>query len=179
MKKLLQYTPFLLITCVTVALFIKVNQNGKDAANGLLSDSLMVGKQVADYPLEVIAAGKGEKLTVDSYKGGYTVINFFASWCISCLHEHQYVKQLKGESGLKIVGIAWRDKKQDALDWLKQNGNPYDKVGLDNMGKFGILMGVSGIPETYLLDKNGKIVLHLARTITQSDVDLIREEVKK
>ena len=166
---------------MSATLFVKVNQNGKDAGKEFLSESQMVGKQVADFPVDVIFPKNavGLKLNNESYKGGFTVINLFASWCIACLHEHQYIKQLKGTKNLKIIGIAWRDKKDEALGWLKTNGNPYDKVGLDNQGKFGILMGVTGIPETFLIDENGKILKHFARVITKDDIEQIKEQVER
>ncbi len=176
MKKFLQYAPFLLILSVSATLFVKVNQNGKDAANGFLDGSQMVGKKVADYPMEVIFPKKG-KITTASFEGGYTVINLFASWCTACLYEHRFIKELKGIKGLKIIGVAWRDKDADALEWLNRNGNPYQMVGADNQGKFGIMMGVTGIPETFLIDKNGKILLHIARTVTEDDIKQIKEVV--
>jgi cytochrome c biogenesis protein CcmG/thiol:disulfide interchange protein DsbE len=179
MKKLIQYIPFLLILCVASVLFIKVNMEGKDAGDSLFGEEQMTGKKVADYALDkILPANNPGKIDQGSYKGRYTVINLFASWCTACLYEHKFVKGLKDIKGVNVIGIAWRDKKEDALDWLAKNGDPYNEVGLDNQGKFGILMGVTGIPETFLIDKNGIIIKHYARTITEDDIKEIREQIK-
>lgn len=182
MKKFIQYIPFLLILSVSVMLFIKVNQDGNKAGQSLLSESQMVGKPIADMELENISPGaSGDKIGPETFKnakGEYTVINLFASWCTACLYEHKFVKTLKG-SGINIIGVAWRDKREDALDWLEKNGNPYDKVAWDGQGKFGIMLGVTGIPETYLVGPDGVIVMHFARTITEDDIKVIKAKAKK
>ncbi len=174
MRKLLPYTPFLIILCITVLLFVKVTQSGRNN-DSIHFDEIMVGKKIADMELETLT---GQKLNMNSYIGKYTVVNLFASWCTSCLYEHPLISTLKGERGVQLIGIAWRDKKQDTSQWLKQNGNPYNEVALDEMGKYGILLGVTGIPETFLVDPQGVIVMHIRGTVMNEDLQAIISKIK-
>ena len=178
MKKFVQYIPFLLILSLTILLFIKVNEEGKQAGQGLVGDSPMVGRQVADMELETLFP-EGGKINSATYQGKFTVVNLFASWCIACLYEHKLFSRLKDNKDVNLVGISWRDKAEDTKGWLEQNGNPYDVVGLDSQGKYGILMGVTGIPETFVVNKEGKIIKHIRGTIGVQDIAEIKEEAAK
>ena len=85
------------------------------------------------------------------------IINIFASWCAPCKVEHPFLMQLKKKK-IKIIGINYKDNKKNAKVFLKKYGNPYQKVLLDNKGELSINLGAYGVPETYLVDKNFKII---------------------
>ncbi len=176
MKKLLHYIPFLIILCTTILLFVRVNQSGKDAGAELFGSSQMVGKQVADMELDTIFPKNG-KIEPGSYQGKYTVLNMFASWCVACLEEHKIFGEFKG-SKIELVGIAWRDKQEDTKEWLKRHGNPFKTVGADVLGKYGILMGVTGIPETFLIDPKGKIIMHFKGPLMKENIEEIKNKVE-
>jgi cytochrome c biogenesis protein CcmG/thiol:disulfide interchange protein DsbE len=177
MKKFARYIPFLIILTVTILLFIRVNQEGKNAGRNLIGSSPMIGKQVTDMELDTIFPAKG-KLGEATYKGKYTVLNMFASWCVACLEEHPLLTGLKG-SGMQVVGIAWRDNAEDTKRWLERNGNPFKIVGEDNMGKYGILMGVTGIPETFVVGPEGKILKHYKGPLLENNIQEINDLVGK
>lgn len=100
----------------------------------------------------------------------HTLINVFASWCISCRREHKYLMKLKREGKLQIVGINYKDTKQDALNFLDRLGNPYHYVVADN-GKIGFDYGVYATPESFLVDKNGIIKYKRVGVLNESIIN--------
>lgn len=171
MKKLLPYLPLSLVVIITIILFIKVNFEGKNAAEYKFGNSPMVGNQIQGFELDLLYK-KNKKLTEEDFldTNNYTILNLFASWCLACLHEHQLFKKIDNKN-IKLYGVAWRDKKQDTKEWLSKHGNPYNKVALDYTGKFGVSLGVTGIPETLIIDKNGKIIKHYRGAISNAEID--------
>jgi cytochrome c biogenesis protein CcmG, thiol:disulfide interchange protein DsbE len=99
------------------------------------------------------------------------VVNFFASWCAPCLAEHPLFTRLKDREGTVLIGIAWKNKREDALAWLKRLGDPFKAAGLDLSGKTGLDWGLSGVPETYAIDGNGIVRLHFRGPITERDLN--------
>lgn len=91
-------------------------------------------------------------------KGKAQIVNFFASWCIPCLAEHPLITELSKRSDVVINGIAYSDKPENIKKWLKKHGNPYARVGVDLGRRIGIDWGVTGVPETYIVNAQGKIV---------------------
>jgi DsbE subfamily thiol:disulfide oxidoreductase len=89
-------------------------------------------------------------------KGKVTLVNFFASWCVDCLAEHRYLARLSGK-GAVLAGIDYKDVPANGQAWLAKNGNPYDVIAVDRDGRTGIDFGVYGVPETYVIDKQGVI----------------------
>ena len=83
------------------------------------------------------------------------VLSFFATWCIPCRDEHKYINQLSKDNNIKIIGINYKDKPDQAITWLKEFENPYYKVITDPKGKIAIDWGVYGIPETFLVSSKG------------------------
>ncbi|MEM7221769.1 MAG: DsbE family thiol:disulfide interchange protein [Pseudomonadota bacterium] len=95
--------------------------------------------------------------TADLTNGKVTLVNFFASWCVPCQVEHPLFMQLAAQGKVELVGIAYRDKRADTRNWLKALGNPYSKIGVDQNGRTAIEWGVSGVPETFVIDREGRI----------------------
>ena len=95
----------------------------------------------------------------DLKKNKFTLINFFASWCAPCRTEHKYLLSLTSKNkDIKIVGINFKDKKKNAINFLEELGNPYNFVGKDEDGKISILFGIYGIPESILIDSNLTVI---------------------
>tara|TARA_B100000609_G_scaffold169927_1_gene144205 strand:+ start:47 stop:559 length:513 start_codon:yes stop_codon:yes gene_type:complete len=88
----------------------------------------------------------------------FSLINYWASWCAPCRVEHSELMQLSRKENLNIIGINFKDKKGEAEQFLKELGNPYDYLLIDQDGKFSINLGVYGIPESILLNKDLKIM---------------------
>ena len=91
-------------------------------------------------------------------KGQVVAINFFASWCVPCRAEHPLLKKLGDEAGIPVLGLAWKDKKDALQAFLGELGNPYARIGTDDNGRIGIVdFGITGVPETFIIDKQGII----------------------
>ena len=101
-----------------------------------------------------------EEINEQSLKNfNFTLVNFWASWCLPCLVEHPILMALRGKENLTIIGINYKDNKEDASEFLREHGDPYDFIGIDKDGFFGIEMGITGVPETFVVDENGKVMI--------------------
>lgn len=90
-------------------------------------------------------------------KGRVTVLNVFASWCVPCREEAPQLARLARARGVRLIGIAYKDKPRAARAFLDDVGNPYERIGLDADGRAGIEWGISGVPETFVIDGHGTI----------------------
>ena len=90
-------------------------------------------------------------------KGKVWLLNVWASWCVACREEHPVLVELAKSGVVPIVGLNYKDERRDGLRWLAQYGDPYRLSAYDYDGRIGIDYGVYGVPETYLIDKNGII----------------------
>ncbi len=98
-----------------------------------------------------------ETVTPDNLEGDF-ILNVWASWCITCLIEHPYLMYLNN-NGITVIGLNYKDDKEDALSWLKKYGNPYKKIVHDYKGTLALDLGVTGAPETFLVS-DGEIIVH-------------------
>ncbi len=94
----------------------------------------------------------------DDYAGDYALVNVWATWCVGCRQEHDYLMQLAANDVIPIYGLNWRDRREDALDWLNRLGDPYIASGYDGDGRAGIDWGVYGAPETFLISPQGTVL---------------------
>ncbi len=111
------------------------------------------------------------KLITDEDLEGDYIINIWASWCITCRIEHPYLMSLSNKK-ISVIGINYKDERNDAIDWLKRFGDPYKIIIYDFKGSLALDLGVTGAPETFLVN-NGKIVAHYQGEINE----LIWEDV--
>jgi cytochrome c biogenesis protein CcmG/thiol:disulfide interchange protein DsbE len=96
-------------------------------------------------------------LGTEELKGKVWILNVWASWCVACLEEHPILVEFSKRNVLPIYGLNYKDRREDALDWLGKHGNPYTLSIQDGDGRVGIDYGVYGVPETYVIDRNGVI----------------------
>jgi cytochrome c biogenesis protein CcmG, thiol:disulfide interchange protein DsbE len=128
---------------------------------GLTNDPRALPSALVDKPLPafnlppVRAEERGFKH--DDVKGEVALINVFASWCISCRVEHPTLMRLADEKRVPLYGVDWRDKREDGAAWLAAFGDPFKLVGEDQNSKLAIELGVTGAPETYVIDHTGRI----------------------
>jgi len=120
-----------------------------------IRESALIGKPVPRFDLAgVRPADLGLKST--DLHGQPVLVNVFASWCVACRSEHAMLLYLKRE-GVVIHGLDWKDQPADGAKWLSDMGDPYQLVGNDLSGRTGIDFGVTGVPETFLIDRHGKV----------------------
>jgi len=148
----------------------------RDDVNAL--PSTMEGRQVP--ALNVLPLGDLPTFTAeDLIKPEVKLVNFWASWCAPCRVEHPNLRTLAG-LGVPIYGVNYKDKDDKGLKFLAELGNPYASVGKDQQGREAINWGVYGIPETFVIDGKGKIVLRFAGPITKRQLaDTILPAIKK
>jgi len=117
-------------------------------------------------------AGLGDRpgLARNEFAGQVVLINFFASWCIPCRTEHPLLMRLSDELKTPVYGIDYKDKPEDAARFLSELGNPFSRIGADRDGRVGIDFGVYGVPETYVIDKAGRIRLRHVGPLAPADV---------
>jgi len=98
-------------------------------------------------------------LTKKDFAGQVTILNVFGSWCVACLVEHPKLMEVGKTSTAQLVGLNWNDSpREKALNWLSRHGDPFDRVIFDPFGELVIALGVTGAPETFIIDKSGRIV---------------------
>ncbi len=129
-------------------------------AFGLTKDPKELPSQLIDRPLPQFALpgvepGSTGFATV-ALKGEPALLNVFASWCAACPQEHPVLTRISNE-GFPVFGIAWKDKPQDTRDWITRFGNPYKAIAADESGRTAIDLGITGVPETFIVDKNGRV----------------------
>mgnify|MGYP003630145072 CR=1 FL=1 len=130
-------------------------------ATGLTKDphalpTMMVDRPMPEFELQPLDA-QMPNLTNDALRGGVTLVNVFGSWCVSCVAEHPMLMELNQSGLVTIHGVDWRDEAADGKAWLDRYGNPYTSVGLDADSRLAIDLGVTGAPETFLVDADGRV----------------------
>jgi cytochrome c biogenesis protein CcmG/thiol:disulfide interchange protein DsbE len=100
----------------------------------------------------------GTIVSSEDYAGRIALVNVWATWCVGCRHEHDFLLTLAAREDIPIYGLNWRDDREDALLWLQQLGNPYVASAFDADAKVGIDWGVYGAPETFLIGPDGTVL---------------------
>lgn len=118
--------------------------------------SPLIGKPAPAFHLSLLD-DPGREATEALFKGRFTLLNVWASWCASCLEEHPFLLELARRGELQIVGLNYKDEREAARRWLSLHGNPYHFVLFDPEGKVALDYGVYGVPETFLIDPQGTI----------------------
>ncbi|MGJ4943585.1 DsbE family thiol:disulfide interchange protein [Bradyrhizobium sp. HKCCYLS1011] len=111
--------------------------------------------------------GKDAGFSNTDLKGGVMLLNVFASWCPGCRVEHPMLLKLAETSGIPIFGLNWKDTRSDGARWLARHGSPYTRVGSDEPGRVGIDFGVTGVPETFVIDRTGRIRFRYPGPLTE------------
>lgn len=131
--------------------------------------SALIDKPVPAFALPPLK-GDGE-VTAAGLAGQVAVVNFFASWCVPCRAEHPILMRLAAREKPLLVGIAYKDKPDESRRFLANLGDPYARIGIDAAGRTGIDFGVYGVPETYVVDRMGRIRKRFVGPLTADSVD--------
>ena len=118
--------------------------------------SPLVNKAAPQFKLQQLAAAD-QAFSPADMKGQVWMLNVWASWCVACRVEHPLLVELSRAKVLPVVGLDYKDQRPDALGFLQKNGDPYNLSAMDLDGRVGIDYGVYGVPETFIIDKNGVI----------------------
>ena len=172
MKKIVLILPLILLTiiCLFFLLFILLEKNPNEPPSALLYKDLPTFTSNNLY-------NKNINLGSNDLKEKYTLINFFASWCTPCRVEHHFFFEIKKENpDLFILGLAPKDDPNDSKKYLEEECNPYSCVGLDQDGKIAFEFGVFGLPETFIVNSDGKIIFKHTGPLTK---EIIKNEITK
>lgn len=132
--------------------------------------SVLIDRPAPDFTLPGLRDGEGE-VSAGQFAGRPWILNVWASWCAGCRTEHPLIEQLARRDDVVMVGLNWKDERNDALRWLRQFGDPYHAIATDVDGRVVVQYGVTGAPETFVIDAAGVIRHKFIGPLTPRDVD--------
>lgn len=138
--------------------------------NPSVISSALIGKPVPQFNLGTLMDEKA-RFTEADLKGHVSVVNVFASWCLPCRAEQPVIMMMAKETKAEFYAINYKDTREAARDFLNVEGNPYRKAGADQLGRAAIEWGIYGVPETFIVDKDGIIRYRHAGPITRDDAE--------
>ena len=151
------FIPFLIIIGL-FSLFFVLLVSDRDPAD---IKNVQVGRPVPEFSLSPLPTGSTTTVDHTILKSDETtIVNFFASWCVPCRAEHESLMQLAEREGVRLIGVAYKDKPADSIRFLEELGNPFRQYGSDLNGDVGIDFGITGVPESYIIDNAGNIRFH-------------------
>ena len=136
--------------------------------------SVMIDKPAPVFDLPAIE-GREIGLSTADLEGEVSLVNFFGSWCVACRIEHPLLMELSASGEIPIYGVDWKDPPGAGAAWLERFGDPYTKIGDDAAGRVAIDFGITGAPETFVIDKKARIRLKYAGPITP---DIWEQDIK-
>jgi len=156
--------PVLVFVMVAVGLGIGLTRNLQEIPSAL------IGKPVPEFSLPPVD-GRTLGLASSGLEGEVSLVNVFASWCTACRYEHPSFMRLAGSGVVSIHGLNYKDRPADAAKWLDYLGDSYTRTGADLDGRVGIEWGVYGVPETFVISKDGVIVHKHIGPVTANDLE--------
>ena len=150
MKSLKFILPLLLFVGLALILAAGLGRDPKEVPSPL------IGKPAPAFTLARLDDAQ-QSIKRDDLLGKVWVLNVWASWCVACREEHPLLVDFARRKTVPVYGLNYKDKRADGQRWLAQFGNPYDASLFDSDGKVGIDFGVYGVPETFIIDKQGVI----------------------
>ena len=171
-KKIIKISITIFFLFITLVFLIGLNKSS------IYDTKDLVGKQLENIKLDNFNENK--ILTEsDLKKNDFTLINFWASWCGPCRKEHPTLLRLNRINNLTILGVNFKDKKENAKKFLNELGNPYDILAKDELGKNSVHFGIYGIPESILIDKDLTVVKKFVGPISKNEFNYIVKKVEK
>ena len=168
MQKIIKITIIFLLIFILGIFFLSLNKNLNYNTESLIGNKL--------GEIELVSFEDDSIFTNDDFKkNSFTLINFWASWCAPCRIEHPQLMELSKENNIKILGVNFKDKKINALKFLKDLGDPYEYLTRDSNGKQSVNFGIYGIPESILIDNKLTIIKKFVGPLTKQDLNNIKE----
>ncbi len=130
--------------------------------------SMLIDRAAPDFALPPIE-GRTRGFSTEDLKGKVSMVNIFGSWCATCEIEHPVLMEIAGENVVPIYGLDWKDKPGEGAEWLAKRGDPYSAIGDDADGRVAIDFGVTGAPETFVIDAEGRVRHKHVGEITRED----------
>ena len=160
-RRLFYLLPVALFAILAVGLYIGLGLDPRETAFPLKDEA------PPSFSLAPLYEGEPGLSDADLRTGKVVVLNFFASWCAPCKVEHPYLMHLATRDDVVLMGIDYKDTPETARAWLRQSGNPFTLIGRDDDGRTGIDWGIAGVPETFILNAEGRVVYRQQGPINQ------------
>jgi cytochrome c biogenesis protein CcmG/thiol:disulfide interchange protein DsbE len=141
--------------------------------------SALIGKPAPQLALPALDGANRPALDPASFKGNVTLVNVWASWCAPCRVEHPLLVRLAKDQRIRVAGINYKDQPANALKFLSSLGNPFAAIGADAAGRAAIEWGVYGVPETFLVGRDGLIKYKQVGPITPENLSRLLAEIEK
>ncbi|MFP5395058.1 MAG: redoxin family protein [Alphaproteobacteria bacterium] len=140
--------------------------------------SALIGKPLPEFALPAAQPGQPGLKRADLADGKVRLLNIFASWCVPCAVEAPQLAELRRQ-GVEVVGVAVRDRPEELAAFLARNGNPFSRIGADNLSSIQFALGSSGVPESFVIDGQGVIRYQHIGEIRAEQVPLILRKVQE
>ena len=155
----------LVLFLLLAGLFLLQLLSGRDAAT---VPSALIGQPAPAASLLPLEGLGLPGLDPAAFAGQVTLVNVFASWCVPCRDEHPLLLRLREDKRIRLVGLNYKDRPDNARRFLSDLGNPYAAVGSDESGRAGIDWGVYGVPETFVVGRDGRILFKQVGPLTEA-----------
>ena len=174
MNKNLLLFPFVLFSLILLIFLylLIIDRNPSQIPSNLLN------KKVPKFESQLLLK-ESKFISSNEFSKEIVLVNFFATWCLPCRDEHNYIKRFSDKKGIRVIGINYKDKSINTVKWLKDLGNPYSDIPIDENGSIAIDWGVYGIPETFVVNSEGIIKYRHVGPITNKIYNKINLIIKK
>lgn len=173
-RKLLFLVPFVLFLALAALLFFRLG-----AGDPSRLPSVLIGKPAPALTLPPLAGLDLPGLQPEAFKNRVTLVNVWASWCAPCRDEHSYLMRLAKDARIVVTGINYKDGEANARSFLQRYGNPFRVVGVDTGGRAAIEWGVYGVPETFLVGRDGTILYKHIGPIDERSFAVLQKEIER
>lgn len=146
----LLFIPFALFLALAGAFWLGL---GRDPS---VLPSVLINREAPAFNLAAVREGDSN-VSSELLEGQVTLLNVFASWCGPCRLEHPTLLQLAQERRVQLIGVNWKESPAECRQYLAETGDPYTRIGSDESGRFALELGVTGAPETFIIDRHGRI----------------------
>ena len=171
-KKLIPYS-IILIFLIIFAVFYK---SLKDT--NIYTPETKINNDIPIFSADLLLLNENLTSTEIFELDKFYLLNIWASWCVPCRAEHPLLMQLSKNQSIKLIGLNYRDNFSNAKNFIDDFGNPYSRILIDEDGTLGVEFGAYGVPETFLIDKNKKMIKKFVGPINQEIVNEIKLIIK-
>ncbi len=174
-RPLLVLLPLLIFLALAGIFFFQLI-SGRDAAT---VPSALIGQTAPETSLPPLEGMNLPGLESPAFAGKVTLVNVFASWCGPCRQEHPFLLDVSKDQRLAVSGLNYKDQAENARRFLGELGNPYGAIGVDDRGRAAINWGVYGVPETFLVGKDGAILYKQVGPLSEASYQALKAEIDK
>ena len=163
------------ITLIFIIIFIVFYKGLKDT--NIYTPESKINNEIPSLMVDLFDTDKTVN-TIEIFQSDkFYLLNIWSSWCVPCREEHPFLMELKNNDRLKVIGMSYKDTKNNAKNFLKELGNPYDKIIFDSKGTHAIEWGAYGVPESFLI-YNNEIITKYIGPLNKVSVEEIKSYIK-